>query len=73
MEEIKPTIVSVPKPIPTLQQAQKEQKDNAIASRWTMLLFMIVSVVLAIAGNMISVPMAAVAILVYIKGRTEIQ
>ena len=61
------------KTIKSPEQLQKERKDNAIASRWTMLLFMIVSAVTAIAGNMLSVPFAAVAILIYIKGRTELQ
>lgn len=51
----------------------KQRKDNSVASRWTMLLFMLVAILLAFVGNLLTVPASAIAVMVFIKGRTEIQ
>lgn len=60
------------KPVPTLAQVQKERKDNIIASRWGTLLFMISSIILAVAGNLLCVPAGVVAVMLYVKGKTEV-
>ena len=57
---------------PTLAQLQKERKDNVIASRWGMLLFMIACIIFAVAGNVLSVPAGVVATMLYVKGKTEV-